>query len=189
MVKQELYSLHKSNDKVNNFANTLSLDHSDMAKEMFKDKYCLEFLNIQKPVHERELENSFVLNIKDFLLQLGQGYAFVGNQYLLSVGGDDFYIDCLFYNIKMHCYVVLEIKSGKFKPEYLGQLNFYLTAVGRQIKTVIDNQTIGILLCETKNEIVAQYAVDGMTKPMGISEYELSRVLTAKLRENSTSFG
>ena len=101
----------------------------------------------------------------------------------MNIGGDDFYIDCLFYNFKLKCFVVIELKTGKFKPEYTGQLNFYLTAIDREVKSIDDNSTIGILLCETKNEVIAQYSVDGMTKPMGISQYELSKALTNRLKQ------
>ena len=185
MIKQDLYGRQAEAPKITNFKETLPAAQSDMAQQMFKDPYCFEFLTIDKPAHERAIENALVNQIRDFLLELGQGFAFIGNQYQLNVGGDDFYIDCLFYNLKMRCYVVIELKSGKFKPEYSGQLNFYLTAIDREVKAPEDQPTIGILLCETKNEVVAQYAVDGMTKPMGISQYELGEALTARLKSHS----
>ncbi|MDF1759563.1 MAG: PDDEXK nuclease domain-containing protein [Coxiellaceae bacterium] len=182
MIDQDLYRRQTNSSKITNFKNTLTSTQSELAQNLFKDPYCFEFLALKKPLRERDIEIALVHQIRDFLLELGQGFAFMGNQYHLNVGGDDFYIDCLFYNVEMRCYVVVELKSGKFKPEYTGQLNFYLTAIDQQIKKDTDNPTIGILLCETKNKIVAQYAVDGMTKPMGISQYELSEALTQRIK-------
>lgn len=183
MINQDLYARQKLAPKITNFKDTLPKAQSDLACEMFKDPYCFDFLTITKPAGEREIENALINQIRDFLLELGQGFAFVGNQYHLNIGGDDFYIDCLFYNFKLKCFVVIELKTGKFKPEYTGQLNFYLTAIDREVKSIDDNATIGILLCETKNEVIAQYSVDGMTKPMGISQYELSKALTNRLKQ------
>lgn len=183
MIKQDLYARQKLAPKITNFKDTLPAAQSDLACEMFKDPYCFDFLTITKTAGERDIENALINQIRDFLLELGQGFAFVGNQYHLNIGGDDFYIDCLFYNFKLKCFVVIELKTGKFKPEYAGQLNFYLTAIDREVKSADDSATIGILLCETKNEIVAQYSVDGMTKPMGISQYELSQALTNRLKQ------
>jgi predicted nuclease of restriction endonuclease-like (RecB) superfamily len=182
MLKQDLYARQIEAPKITNFRETLPTAQSDMAEQMFKDPYCFEFLTMDKSVHERTIENALINHIRDFLLELGQGFAFIANQYHLTVGGDDFYIDCLFYHLKLRCYVVIELKSGKFKPEYSGQLNFYLTAIDRELKGAGDQPAIGILLCGTKNEIVAQYAVDGMTKPMGISQYELGEALTARIK-------
>ena len=183
MIKQDLYARQKLAPKITNFKDTLPAAQSDLACEMFKDPYCFDFLTITATAGERDIENALINQIRDFLLELGQGFAFVGNQYHLNIGGDDFYIDCLFYNFKLKCFVVIELKTGKFKPEYAGQLNFYLTAIDREVKSADDGSTIGILLCETKNEIVAQYSVDGMTKPMGISQYELSKALTNRLKQ------
>ena len=182
MIKSDLYARQNGALKITNFENTLPSAQSDMAHDMLKDPYCFDFIHMGSSRHERDVEQALVSNIRDFLLQLGQGFAFVGNQYHLKIGESDFYIDCLFYNFKMRCFVVIELKRGKFKAEYTGQLNLYLTGVDRLLKSGEDNPTIGLVLCESKDEIVAQYAVDGMSKPMGISQYELGQALTQHLK-------
>ena len=131
---------------------------------------------------EREIEAALVQHITQFLLELGAGFAFVGRQVLLDVGGDEFFIDLLFYHLKLRCYVVIELKAGKFKPEHLGQLGFYLTAVDRQVKSEHDGPTIGLLLCKSKNKVVAEYALGDKTQPMGIAEYKLLESLPAELQ-------
>ena len=182
-IGQDLYARQGTETKkINNFAAALPAPQSELAHEVLKDPFKFEFLSIDDTAKERDIEEGLVNHIRDFLLELGSGFSFVGNQYHLNVGGDDFYIDCLFYHLKMRCYVVIEIKLGKFKPGDAGQLNFYQTVIDREVKHKDDNPTIGILLCGAKNEIVAQYSVDGMTKPMGISEFELSKMLTKKLK-------
>ena len=128
-----------------------------------------------------------VKHVTEFLLELGAGFAFVGRQVLLEVGGDEFFIDLLFYHLKLRCYVVIELKGGKFKPEHLGQLGFYLTAVDRQVKSEHDNSTIGLLLCKTKNKVVAEYALGDKTQPMGIAEYKLLESLPAELQTSLPS--
>jgi RecB family endonuclease NucS len=136
---------------------------------------------------EREIENALVQHVTEFLLELGAGFAFVGRQVLLDVGGDEFFIDLLFYHLKLRCYVVIELKAGKFKPEHLGQLGFYLTAVDRQVKHAQDNPTIGLLLCKSKNKIVAEYALGDKTQPMGIAEFKLLESLPAELQTSLPS--
>jgi predicted nuclease of restriction endonuclease-like (RecB) superfamily len=131
---------------------------------------------------ERAVENALVKHVTEFLLELGAGFAFVGRQVLLDVGGDEFFIDLLFYHLKLRCYVVIELKGGKFKPEHLGQLDFYLTAIDRQVKNEYDNPTIGLLLCKSKNKIVAEYALGDNTQPMGVAEYKLMESLPAELQ-------
>lgn len=162
----------------NNFAVTLPSPQSDLARESLKDPYKLEFLEIAADVRERELEQALVSRLTDFLLELGTGFAFVGKQVHLAVGGEDFYVDLLFYHIRLHCYVVIELKTTDFKPEHLGQLGFYITAVDEQMRTAQDAPTIGILLCKSKNRIVAEYALRDANRPIGISEYELATALS-----------
>jgi hypothetical protein len=128
-----------------------------------------------------------VKHVTEFLLELGAGFAFVGRQVLLDVGGEEFFIDLLFYHLKLRCYVVIELKAGKFKPEHLGQLGFYLTAVDRQVKSEQDNPTIGLLLCKSKNKVVAEYALGDKTQPMGIAEYKLLESLPAELQTSLPS--
>lgn len=149
--------------------------------QTMKDPYVFDFIPFKTDMLERDIENALVKDITSLLLELGTGFAFLGNQYHLNVGGDDFYIDLLFYNLNLRCYVVIELKTGEFKPEYAGQLNFYLSAVDGQLKKETDNSTIGLLLCKSKNNLVAEYSLKDMTKPMGISEYKLSSVLPEEL--------
>nr|WP_281838368.1 DUF1016 domain-containing protein [Cardiobacterium hominis] len=130
------------------------------------------------------MENALVQHITRFLLELGSGFAFVGRQYRLEVNGDEFFIDLLFYHIRLKCYVVVELKATAFKPEHAGQLNFYLAAIDAQVKAPDDNPTIGLLLCKTQNRLVAEYALSGIDKPIGIAEYELVRALPEPLLTN-----
>ncbi len=136
---------------------------------------------------EREIENALVKHVTEFLLELGAGFAFVGRQVLLDVGGDEFFIDLLFYHLKLRCYVVIELKGGKFKPEHLGQLSFYLTAVDAQVKHAQDGPTIGLLLCKSKNKVVAEYALRDNTRPLGVAEYQLVESLPPELKTSLPS--
>jgi predicted nuclease of restriction endonuclease-like (RecB) superfamily len=149
----------RSGTAVTNFDASLPKPQSDLARESLKDPYRFDFLGLTDEAQEREIEKALVKHVTEFLLELGAGFAFVGRQVLLDVGGDEFFIDLLFYHLKLRCYVVIELKGGKFKPEHLGQLGFYLTAIDRQVKNEHDNPTIGLLLCKTKNKIVAEYAL------------------------------
>jgi hypothetical protein len=152
-----------------------------MAKEVLKDPYLFDFLGLGDEAHERDIENALMRHITRFLLELGAGFAFVGRQYRLEVGGDEFFIDLLFYHTRLKCYVVVELKGVAFKPEHAGQLNFYLSAVDSQIKTADDQPTIGLLLCKTKNRLVAEYALSGINKPIGVADYQLVRALPEPL--------
>jgi hypothetical protein len=158
-----------------------------LARQSLKDPYLFDFLDIGKEADEREIETALVKHITQFLLELGAGFAFVGRQVHLEIGGEDFFIDLLFYHLKLRCYVVIELKADKFKPEHLGQLSFYLTAVDRQIKNEQDNQTIGLLLCKSKNKVVAEYALGDKNQPMGIAEHKLLESLPEPLQTNLPS--
>lgn len=136
---------------------------------------------------ERDIEKALVKNVTQLLLELGKGFAFLGNQYHINVAGDDFYIDLLFYNLNLCCYVVIELKTGAFKPEYAGQLNFYLSAVDGMLKREIDNPSIGLLLCKSKNNLVAEYSLKDMSKPIGVSEYRVTSDLPDELKEQLPS--
>jgi predicted nuclease of restriction endonuclease-like (RecB) superfamily len=171
----------------NNFALTLTQPQSDLARESLKDPYKLEFLDLSADVRERELERALVSRLSDFLLELGTGFAFVGKQVHIEVGGEDFYIDLLFYHIKLHCYVVIELKTTDFKPEHLGQLSFYITAVDAQMRSPQDAPTIGLLLCKNKNRVVAEYALRDANRPIGISKYELTSALSQEWRSSLPS--
>jgi predicted nuclease of restriction endonuclease-like (RecB) superfamily len=162
---------------VTNFGTRLPASQSELAHETLKDPYLFDFLGLGNDAHEREIENALVRHITRFLLELGSGFAFVGRQYRLEVNGDEFFIDLLFYHMRLKCYVVVELKATAFKPEHAGQLNFYLTAVDRQVKAPDDKPTIGLLLCKTQNRMVAEYALSGVDKPIGVAEYALVRAL------------
>jgi predicted nuclease of restriction endonuclease-like (RecB) superfamily len=177
----------RSGTAVTNFETRLPKPQSDLARESLKDPYRFDFLGLTGEAQERDVEQSLVKHVTEFLLELGAGFAFVGRQVLLDVDGDEFFIDLLFYHLKLRCYVVIELKAGKFKPEHLGQLGFYLTAVDRQIKSEHDNPTIGLLLCKSKNKVVAEYALSDKTQPMGIAEYKLLESLPAELQTSLPS--
>lgn len=179
--------LERSGTAVTNFDVSLPKSQSDLARESLKDPYRFDFLGLRDEAQEREIEHALVKHVTEFLLELGAGFAFVGRQVLLDVGGDEFFIDLLFYHLKLRCYVVIELKAGKFKPEHLGQLGFYMTAVDRQVKGEHDNPTIGLLLCKSKNKIVAEYALGDKTQPMGIAEYKLLESLPAELQTSLPS--
>ncbi|MBI5330795.1 MAG: DUF1016 domain-containing protein [Betaproteobacteria bacterium] len=166
---------------VTNFEARLPAPHSELAHETLKDPYLFDFLGLGKDAHEREIENALVRHITRFLLELGTGFAFVGRQHRLEVAGDEFFIDLLFYHTRLKCYVVVELKATAFKPEHAGQLNFYLSAVDAQIKAPDDKPTIGLLLCKSQNWLVAEYALSGIEKPIGVAEYELVRALPEPL--------
>ena len=177
--------LHERQGKaVTNFAARLPAPTSVLAQETLKDPYLFDFLSLGEDAQEREIENALVQHITRFLLELGNGFAFVGRQYRLEVNGDEFFIDLLFYHTRLKCYVVVELKATAFKPEHAGQLNFYLAAVDAQIKAPDDHPTIGLLLCKTQNRLVAEYALSGIDKPIGIAEYELVRALPEPLVTN-----
>ncbi len=154
-----------------NFKQTLPKETSDLVQEIFKSDYNFDFLSLGQNIHESRLEKSLILHLRDFLLELGTGFAFLGTQYKLVVGGDDFFIDMLFYHARLRCYVVFELKTGKFIPEHAGKLSFYLTAIDRQVKLPDDNPTIGLVLCQSANEIVVEYALSENQQPMGVSKY------------------
>lgn len=173
--------LERSGKAASNFELTLPKPQSDLARESLKDPYRFDFLGLSREAGERAIENALVKHVTEFLLELGAGFAFVGRQVLLDVGGDEFFIDLLFYHLKLRCYVVIELKAGKFKPEHLGQLGFYLTAVDEQVKHPQDNPTIGLLLCKSKNKVVAEYALRQNTQPLSVAEYKLIESLPPEL--------
>jgi len=179
--------LERTEKAVTNFAVSLPKPQSDLAHESLKDPYRLDFLGLSREAGEREIENALVKHVTEFLLELGAGFAFVGRQVLLNVGGDEFFIDLLFYHLKLRRYVVVELKGGKFKPEHLGQLGFYLTAVDAQIKHPQDTPTIGLLLCKSKNKVVAEYALRDNAQPIDVAEYQLVESLPDELQTSLPS--
>jgi predicted nuclease of restriction endonuclease-like (RecB) superfamily len=180
-IKSNLFA--RDGKSINNFQSTLPSPQSDLATSIIKDPYNLEFLDIQGKFHERELEEKLIDHIRKFLLELGQGFAFIGNQYHVELEDEDYYMDLVFYHVKLKCYVVIELKTGKFKPEYAGKLNFYLNLMDRQVKDEADNPTIGLILCEEKRGITVEYAIEGINKPMGVSQFKLTEDLPDKLKQ------
>ena len=172
----------RSGKAIANFKKVLPALQSDLAQQTLKDPYNFDFLIMREKYNERELENALIKNITDFLLELGSGFSYVGKQYKLTVDNEDFYIDLLFYNIKLHSYVVIELKTGKFKPEYAGKLNFYISAVDNILKSEKDNPTIGLIICKEKKRTVVEYALNDIEKPMGVSEYKLTKLLPEKYK-------
>jgi predicted nuclease of restriction endonuclease-like (RecB) superfamily len=176
-------SLYKRKGKaINNFQLTLPKPQSELAQETLKNPYNFDFIKLTTEIQELELEKALTDHIIKFLLELGAGFAFIGKQYHLDVGEDDFYLDLLFYHTKLHCYVVVELKTGKFIPEYAGKLNFYLSVVDDKLKTERDQPSIGILICKHGNRIIAEYALKDMNKPIGITEYKLTESIPQKLK-------
>ena len=183
----ETQSLEREGRAITNFELRLPKPQSDLARESLKDPYRLDFLGLGKEADERAIETALVQHITDFLIELGAGFAFVGRQVPLEVGGEEFFIDLLFYHLKLRCYLVIEMKAGAFKPEHAGKLGFYLSAVDSQVKHPDDQPTIGLLLCRDKNNVVAEYALRDSNKPIGISEYQLVQSLPKILQTNLPS--
>ncbi len=173
VLRIQARTLERSGKAASNFERTLLPPASDLAREIVKDPYNFEFLGIDERAMERDIEKALVDHVTEFLVELGVGFAYVGRQVLLEVGGEDFFIDLLFYHLRLRCYVVIELKAGKFRPEHLGQLNFYLAAVDGEMAHPDDAPTIGILLCQSRNQVVAEYSLRGSTLPLGVAEYQL----------------
>ena len=179
-IEGQLYQ--REGSAITNFEATLPKAQSDLAQQIVKDPYSFDFLMLREKHDERELETALVENITSFLLELGAGFSFLGRQYRLEVGGDEFFIDLLFYHVRLHCYVVVELKTGKFKPEYAGKLNFYISAVDGILKGERDDPTIGILICKSKNDTVVEYALRDVNQPIGVSEYIITQQLPDELK-------
>jgi predicted nuclease of restriction endonuclease-like (RecB) superfamily len=183
LIHQIECRLHERQGKaVSNFDRILPPPQSDMAQQTLKDPYIIDFLSLAEDAAERELERGLVEHIRKFLLELGIGFAFVGSQYHLEVDGDDFYLDLLFYHLRLRCFVVIDLKMESFKPEFAGKMNFYLSAVDALIRHREDNPSSGIILCKTKKKLIAEYALRNTTTPIGISEYKLTRSIPSKFK-------
>lgn len=170
--------LYKAKGKIlSNFKVVLPPDLGDLAQQTLKDPYSFDFLTMAPGYKEKELETALTENIMKFLLELGTGFAFVGKQYRIEVAGDEYYIDLLFYHLKLRCYVVIELKTTDFKPDFIGQLGFYVTAVNHQLKREEDNPTIGLVICKTKKDVIVEYALEGFKQPLGVSVYRLRELL------------
>lgn len=183
MVMQIESELHKRQGKaVSNFKEKLPSPQSDLAHSTLKDPYIFDFLSIGSEAHEREVEKSLIIHMEKFLLELGSGFAFVGRQYHLDVGNKDFFLDLLFYHLQLRCFVVIELKDKDFKPEHAGKMNFYLSAVDDLVKHPTDNPSIGLILCKTKDQVLAEYALRDVIKPIGLAEYSLMRNLPENIK-------
>lgn len=180
--------LYKREGKaINNFSQTLPPYASDLAAQTFKSPYILDFLSLSESAKEKDIEKGLIEHLKRFMLELGRGFAYVGNQYNLVVKDDDYFLDLLFYNYHLHCFVVFELKIGEFKPEFTGKLNFYINTVNAQIKGAADKPTIGILLCKTPNDTVVKYSLQGISTPMGVADYKIAKALPKELKSELPS--
>jgi predicted nuclease of restriction endonuclease-like (RecB) superfamily len=164
-------TLERQGAAITNFSHTLPAPQSDLAQQLLKDPYILDFMTLAANAAERDLENGLIEHLKDFLLELGKGFAFIGRQYRLEVGGQDFFLDLLFYNTRLHCHVAIDLKMDEFKPEYAGKMQFYLAALDAQLKSGRDDPAIGLILCKTKNGVIVEYTLRDATRPIGVAEY------------------
>lgn len=184
-IESDLYQ--RAGKAINNFQTTLPAPHSDLASQTLKDPYNFDFLMLREQHDEQELENALIDHITKFLLELGAGFSYLGRQYRLEVAGDEFFLDLLFYHVRLHCYVVIELKTVKFRPEFAGKLNFYISAVDRILKTERDNPSIGILICKSKNDTVVEYTLQDVHKPIGVSEYTITKHLPDEFKSSLPS--
>lgn len=180
-IESDLYQ--RQGKAITNFSNTLPLPHSDLAVETLKNPYLLDFLGLEDGVKEKDIERALTLHLKDFLLELGRGFLYGGNQFHISVDDKDYFLDLFFYNYNLNCFVIFELKVGEFEPEFAGKLNFYISAVDNKIKHPHHNRTIGVLLCKTPHKTVVQYTLDGMEKPIAVSDYQLAKALPKEIIE------
>lgn len=179
-IKSGLYE--RTGNAITNFTHTLPAHNSDLAEQSLKDPYIFDFLTLKKNADERSIEDQLIKHITHFLLELGRGFAFIGRQYKLEIGEKDYFIDLLFYHTKLKCHIVVELKARDFKPEHAGKLSFYLSAVDDILKSESDNPTIGIILCQSKNKIEAEYALRGISQPIGAAEYQLSKSIPKDIK-------
>ncbi len=178
-IKSNLYD--RQGAAITNFSDRLTHAHSDLAQQTFKNPYLFDFISLGEEARELDVERALIKHLKDFMLELGRGFAYVGRQKNINVQGDDFFLDLLFYNYTMHCFVVFELKVSDFKPEFAGKLNFYVNAINQQLKGPDDKPTIGVLLCKTPNETVVRYSLQGIESPIGVADYQLAKALPAQL--------
>ncbi|WP_033425870.1 PDDEXK nuclease domain-containing protein [Hymenobacter aerophilus] len=181
-VESGLY--HRQGRAVSNFSRTLPAQQSELAQQILKDPYTFDFLSLGPEAQERDLERGLLAHVRSFLLELGKGFALVGSQYHLEVGGQDYYLDLVFYHLKLRCFVIIDLKMGEFKPEDSGKMNFYLSAADELLRHPTDQPTIGLVLCKSQNRVVAEYALRGLSQPIGVAEWQLTRALPAELRRS-----
>ncbi len=186
-LETDLYHRQAKRKKVNNFAATLPPAQSELAQQLLKDPYIFDFITLSERANEKNIEDQLCEHVTKFLLEMGQGFAFIGRQYRFKVGKTEYPVDLLFYNIKLRCYVVVELKTRDFEPEDTGKLNFYLNVVNKQLRSTHENPTIGLLLCKGKNEIVADYALTGIQQPIGVADYKLTKAIPKNLKSTLPS--
>ncbi len=172
---------------VTNFATTLPAPHAALAAGLLKDPYIFDFLTLEEPFHERELETGLLTHVQKFLLELGRGFAFVGRQYRVEVSDQEYFLDLLFYHLHLRCFIAVDLKKGDFKPEYAGKMNFYCSVVDDQLRHPQDAPTIGLILCQTKDRVIAEYSLRDIHKPIGVADYELTRALPKELASSLPS--
>lgn len=182
-IDLQLYERQAISEKLTNFENKLPIPQSELARDVIKDPYIFELEGIKENAAEKDIENAMMEKIKNVLLELGTGFSFVGNQYKISTENQDYYIDMLFYHLDLRCYIVVELKNVEFKPEYIGQLSFYVTAVDETLRKELDNQTIGLLLCKGKDKLSVEWALKGTNTPIGVTSYELRNELPKDVLE------
>ncbi|KAA6307238.1 hypothetical protein EZS27_041094, partial [termite gut metagenome] len=186
-IENDLFRRQIEKQKINNFTATLLKPQSDLANYLLKDPYIFDLAGAKERADERDIEEQLVNHVTKYLLEMGTGFAFVARQKHFQIGNSDFYADLILYNIKLHAYVVVELKATPFKPEYAGQLNFYINVVDDKLRGEHDNKTIGLLLCRGKDEIMAQYALEGYNQPIGVSDYQLSKAIPEELKSTLPS--
>jgi len=186
-IESDLFKRQIASRKVTNFTATIPQPQSDLAHYLLKDPFIFDLANAKKSADERDIEDQLVTYVTKYLLEMGNGFAFVARQKHFQIGNSDFYADLILYNIKLHAYFVIELKSTPFKPEHIGQLNFYVNVIDDKLRGEGDNKTIGLLLCKGKDEVVAQYALDGYSQPLGVSDYQLSRAIPENLKSTLPS--
>ena len=182
-IESDLYQRQKENPKLTNFKDKMSVVRSELARDMMKDPYIFELSSLKEKAIETDIENAMLERIKNLLLEFGKGFSFVGNQYKISTNNNDYYLDLLFYHLDLRCYIVVELKNTNFKPEYIGQLSFYVTAVNKTLKKAQDNNTIGLLLCKEKDRLSVEWALEGVNNPIGVSSYEIDKYIPKDILE------
>ena len=175
---------HRKGKAITNFDKTLPAPQSELAQQVIKDPYNFDFLSLGSEAKERDLERGLIAQLQKFLMELGVGFSFVGSQYPLEVDGEDFFIDLLFYHLKLRCFVVIDLKKDQFRPEYAGKMNFYLSAVDDLLKHSSDQPSLGIILCKTKKKMLVEYALRDTSKPLGVAEYRITAALPERLKGN-----
>lgn len=183
-IDSDLYHRQKESCKLMNFDKQMPITQSEMAMDIMKDPYIFELSNLKERIIEKDIEDAMILRIKDILLELGKGFSFVGSQYRISINKIDYFLDLLFYHLDLRCYVIVELKNTNFKPEYIGQLNFYITAVNKTLKKDYDNDTIGLLLCREKDKLSVEWSLEGINNPIGVSSYEIEKYIPKEKLEN-----